>query len=79
MIANATNPTTPLLPSWSINEVILDTTSVPIKGTAPGYNNPATIPKAINIRPTSVSAPIHLFAAFKAFIVASLKKISNYT
>ena len=72
MIANATKPTTPLLPSWLSNEVILATTSVPIKGTAPGYNKPATIPKAINIRPTSVSAPIHLLATFKAFIIASL-------
>ena len=79
MIANATRPTTPLFPSWFNNEVILATTSVPIKGTAPGYNKPATIPKAISIKPTSVRAPIHLFAAFKAFIVASLKKISNYT
>ena len=71
MIANATNPTTPLLPSSLSKEVMFATTSVPIKGTAPGYNNPATIPKAISIKPTSVNAPIHLLAAFKAFMIAS--------
>ena len=68
MIANATKPTIPPSPRSATNAVMLLTTSVPINGTLPGDKRPTTIAKAISIKPTSVSAPIHLFAAFKAFI-----------
>src|SRR5215831_10673140 len=67
MIPTAIRPTRPLLPRSLTSAVILPTTP-PKNGNVPPISNDATIASASNIKPMSVSAPIHDLTEFIASI-----------